>query len=313
MNQLLIALNVVIPVFITIGIGAILKHLRIITDDFVKVSMKLVFLVCLPGLLFIKVADADISAILSLDSLKFSFMVVIVTIFMFGLATIFAKKYVPPKSRGSFVQGSFRSNYIIIGYAILYNLFGDLIVSRMALLVIVVVPLYNIISIMILSQNSDLSLSENLKLSLKKVVTNPLIIGIVLGFVVALLDIQLPEFFRRTIQSLGSVGTPLGLIGIGSYLTLSGLKIKTSLPAVVFKLILNPLVIVLIAHLLGYGYMDKTILFVLFGAPAAISSFIMASALGGDSQMAANIVIISTGLSLFTFLGGLTLMAHLFN
>ena len=70
--------------------------------------------------------------------------------------------------------------------------------------------------------------------------------------------------------------------------------------------------VVLLAVILGYSYMDVTILFILFGSPAAISSFVMANALGGDSKMAANIVIISTGLSLFTFIIGLSSIALIF-
>ena len=232
---------------------------------------------------------------------------------MFFIAKLYASKFVADKSQGAFIQGSFRSNYIIIGYSVLYSIFGDLIISRMALLVIVVVPLYNVLGIWALSEDKEKSAIDNLKLVAKKVVTNPLIIGIVLGFIVAVLNISVPVIIESTVSKLGATGTPLGLLGIGGYLTFNGLKSSgKAVVAVFFKIVLFPILIVIIALLLDYNYMDTTLLFILFGSPAAISSFIMANALGGDSEMAANIVIVSTAFSLLTFIIGLSSLALIF-
>jgi len=314
MEQIVVAFEVVSPVFLIIGLGYYLKAIKIINESFIQMTMKVIFNVCLPGLLFLKVSNADVAIILSLDSIKYGVFVILMTIVLFFVSKTYASLKIDKHSRGAFVQGSFRSNYIIIGYSVLHSLFGDLIISRMALLVIVIVPLYNILSIWVLSEDHTLSAKDNFNAIVKKIVTNPLIIGIVLGFVFALFKIKVPVILESTLGKLGATGTPLGLIGIGGYMTLEGLKsVKVSLVAVLMKIVLFPALAVTMAVLLGYGYMDVTILFILFGAPAAISSFVMATALGGDGQLAANIVIISTGLSLFTFIAGLTILATVFN
>lgn len=313
MDQIIVALEVVAPVFIIIALGYFLRSKKIIDEAFIKIAMKIVFNICLPGMLFLKVSQADTGMIFSKENFAFSSLVFLLTLVIFFCSRLLAK-FVEEKSRGAFVQGSFRSNYIIIGYTILYSLLGDQIINRMALLVVVVVPLYNVLAIWVLSEKQDISLIDNFKIVSKKVVTNPLIIGIVLGMLVALFHIKVPSVMEDTVSKLGNVGTPLGLIGIGGYFTLENLKsAKASIISALLKVVIYPVLAILVSYFLGFNYIDTTIIFVIFGSPSAISSFIMATALDGDSQTAANIVIISTGLSLFTYIIGLFSLGILFS
>lgn len=314
MTHILTAISAVLPVFIIIAIGAYLKKIQLINDDFVTKAMKLVFNICLPGMLFMKVSKSDFSLVFQSDSLVFIIFVALLTIFLFILTKIFANHFVYPSTdRGTFVQGAYRSNYIIIGYSVLYSLFGDDIVSRMALLVIVVIPLYNILAIWVLSEKNEASKLRNLISVLPKILKNPLIIGIFLGFLAAFFKVELPSFLESTIKMLGDVGTPLGLLGIGSYMTFSQLSsIKVEMYAVTIKVVIAPFIAVLACYLLGFSYLDTTLIFVLFASPAAVTSFIMASAMGGNKKLAANIVILSTAFSLITFIIGLTILANLY-
>lgn len=314
MEQIIIALNVVLPVFVIIVVGYLLRFKRVINESFIDMAMKVVFNISLPAMLFSKVSKADINLIFEKSSLKFVLFVTLGTLFIFVMARVVARLFVKnPQSRGAFTQGSFRSNYVIIGYSILYSLFGDVIIGRMALLVIVIVPLYNILSIWVLSESSEKSPLENLKDVAKKVIKNPLIIGIIIGFIVAIFKFEIPLFINDSISSLGAIGTPLGLIGLGAYFTIDQVKsLKMSILAVLLKIVVFPTIMTTLAYGLGFGYMDAAIVFVTFGAPAAISSFIMATALDGDKQLAANIVILSTVLSIFTLVVGLSLIGGLY-
>jgi len=313
MDQIIVAIEVVSPVFLIIALGYFLRYKKVIDESFIDMAMKVVFKVCLPGLLFIKVSAVDIGQVASGDSLKFILLVVIMTMILFTIAKLYANKFVEEAKRATFIQGSYRSNYVIIGYTILHSLLGDAIITRMALLVIVAVPLYNVLAIWLFSEDQSKSRLQNILTALSKVVTNPLIIAIVLGFIVAALEIRVPIILTSTISKLGACGTPLGLIGIGGYMSFNGLfEDKDAFIATIFKVIIAPLIIVIPAYMMGYSYMDVCILYVLFGSPAAISSFIMASAMNGDSRLAANIVIISTASSLFTYIVGLSTIAMLY-
>ncbi len=313
MNQIQIAVNVVLPVFLIIGIGYFLKYRQIINDQFVQMTMKVIFNVCLPAMLFSKVAQVDTKELLSDGAIQFVSYVLVMTLLIFFLSRLVAKFVIKePNRRGTFVQGSFRSNYVILGYSILHNMLGDVIIGRMALLVLVIVPLYNVLSIWVLSVGHEDERSAGLKKVVGRIVKNPLIIGILLGFLVNLLQIKLPVIAVSTVTMLGSIGTPLGLLGIGAYMDFSHLSnIKEALQSTILKIVAFPLIVTLLASILGFGYVDTAIIFVLFGSPAAISSFIMATALDGDGRLAANIVIISTGLSLVTFIIGLSLVGLL--
>lgn len=310
MAHILVALNVVLPVFIVIAIGWFFRWRKLINEDFVNMAMKVIFNACLPSMLFLRVSGIDVSVLLDGDALIFAAYVTLMTIVIFFVARFIAKVVMKERwQRGTFVQGSFRSNYIILGYSILYNMFGDQIVARMAILVIVIIPLYNILAIWVLSEGHGAERGQNLAKIFKRVVTNPLIISIVLGFVVSFYKVELPVVINSTMTMLGSIGTPLGLLGIGAYLNFEEVHaIKDALVATLLKILVFPVVVTSIAVLIGFSYIDASIVFVLFGSPAAISSFIMATALGGDGRLAANIVILSTGISLVTFILGLTLL-----
>lgn len=314
MEHILTAVNVVIPVFAVIATGYFLKSLKVINQNFVDMAMKVIFNVGLPGMLFSKVSQSDVAGIMNGDSLWYALYVFVATLFMFFIAKAIAYFVVKDKSsRGTFVQGSFRSNYIIIGYSVLFSMFGDAIALNMALVMIVVIPLYNILAIWVLSEDEEKHFLHNIVEVSGKVVRNPLIIAIVLGFIVAAMNVEIPVALSSTISMLGSIGTPLGLIGIGAYLSFDDMgSVKVSIVAVMLKLVVGPLLAVLAAYMLGFSYMESAIIFVLFGSPSAISSFIMATALGGNSKMAANIVIIGTGLSLLTYIVGLSSLGLLY-
>lgn len=312
MTHFLTAINVVLPVFMIIILGYYLKVKGVVNDAYIKTTMTIVFKICLPGMLFLKVSKADLSLLKTGDSLQFVALVVAGTLMIFVAAKIIAKVVgVSPEDHGTFVQGIFRSNYVIIGYSVLDGLFGDQIVGRMALLVVTIVPLYNILAIWVLDSNDGQG--NQLLRTFAKIVKNPLLIGIALGFVVSVVQIPIPSVFESVIDTLGKVGTPLGLLGIGAYFSTKGLKsIRESSIVLLVKLIIAPVIMVVIAKVLGFMYMDLVIIFVIFGSPTAITSFIMATALKGNSRLAANIVILTTAFSLITLVIGIWSISELF-
>ena len=95
---------------------------------------------------------------------------------------------------------------------------------------------------------------------------------------------------------LADIALPLALVGIGGSLNIETLKKASGLAftSSAIKLIGLPVVLTLGAYLVGFRNMDLGIMFVLFSCPTAIVSFIMAEAMGCNSKLAGNIVVIST-------------------
>ncbi|MFC6979448.1 AEC family transporter [Microbulbifer taiwanensis] len=144
----------------------------------------------------------------------------------------------------------------------------------------------------------------------KDIAQNPLIIGIVLALLCREIDLQLPAIVLQTGDYLASITLPLALLCIGASLDFSLLR-RSSLAAfsaVGFKLLLVP------AILLAFGWAFRLqaqamgVLLLLASAPSATVSFIMARAMGGNSRLAANIVALSTLLSIITASLGLALL-----
>ena len=74
------------------------------------------------------------------------------------------------------------------------------------------------------------------------------------------------------------------------------------------KLIVFPSVMTYIAFLMNFRGYDLGLLFILFSCPTAISSFIMAEAMGSNSKLAANILLLTTLASLITITLGLFIL-----
>ena len=87
------------------------------------------------------------------------------------------------------------------------------------LMIIGSVPLYNMMAVIVLSvfkpgQNGlDRAV---IKKTLKGIVTNPILIGIVAGLLWSALKIPMPAIPKKVISSIGNVATPMGLMAMGA-------------------------------------------------------------------------------------------------
>ena len=60
MDNFIFSLNVTIPIFLIILLGYILRRIHFLTDEFVRVANKYVFIVALPVMLFRDIAGSDV-------------------------------------------------------------------------------------------------------------------------------------------------------------------------------------------------------------------------------------------------------------
>ncbi|MCH4886744.1 AEC family transporter [Acidaminobacter sp. JC074] len=309
MTHILSAVEVVIPIFIIIYLGYFLKSKQIIDEDFVTKAMKIVFTIALPSLLFLKVSQSEFSKLFHPDNMKLVLYMFIVIAIMFVISVFVSKAYFK-SIEGAFVQGAFRSNYILIGGAILMSMFGAEATEPLAVSMVMVIPVFNILAIIVLNKSEG---ANKYKDAFVKIAKNPLILAIVFGLVASILKLPIHNSIKSTLSMLGAVGTPLGLIGIGSYLNFK--ELSSSVPtylAVLLKIVVFPLIATSGAYLLGFDYVETVTIFMLFGSPSAISSFIMAKAMNNNAALAANIVIMTTAFSLITYIIGLSVLGYLY-
>jgi len=307
-DNLLFTVDIVAPVFLIIALGFFLRKLKIINEAFVTVTSKFVFNVCLPALIFMELYDIDFSAVIDVGQIFYVYAGTLIMFFLiWGISIPFIKE---GRNLSVFVQGAYRSNYAIVGLAIISNLFGRAGLGKASLLLAFILPLYNILAVIILTVPMRKERNLNLKGTIKEIITNPLILAVVAALPFSYFKINLPSVIVSSGELLSDVALPLALIGIGGSMNLTNLK-KASGPAFIssaIKIILIPLVLTLGAYEVGFRNTDLGILFVLFSCPTAVVSFIMAEAMGCNSKLAGNIVVISTIGSIITISSAIILL-----
>ncbi len=313
MENLLFTLNTVLPVFIIIFIGVILKRINFINEDFISVASKLVFKIALPSLVFIKVSNANLKELAVFSELLYT---VIYISIVFFLCFIFGLIFIKDKSRiGVFAQAVFRGNYGIIGLALLDNMLGDAGLSKGAVILAIASPLYNIYAtIGLIVPHHKFSL-EGIKKIIKRLLTNPIIIALILSFIVLIIevfypDFHLPEFMNTTINKFSSMALPVALICIGGSLSIAHIKENKFLVILttMLRIVISPLLFTIIAVFFGFRNESLAALFMLFGVPSAIASFILAKTMSGDADLAANVIVTTTVGSVITLTVGIYLL-----
>jgi len=289
------------PVFLIVFLGLFLKRRRFIDESFVATSSRLVFNVTIPALIFMNIALRDLRETFRGPLMGMGLGVLLLS---FLLLWLLSGGIRDGATRGSFVQNSFRSNFAILGLALIYNLYGHEGLAPASVLLSAVMPMFNVLSLVVLLHFRG-SEGRRPKLLLE-VLKNPLVIAALVSVPYSLLGWGLPQFLERAVGYLASLTMPLALLGIGGSMSFRALRQDIGLVFLSsgIKVLGIPLLGTLAAVLLGFRGQDLGILFILWASPTAVVSFIMAKALKSDSELAANVILVSTLMSVMTIGGG---------
>ena len=307
MEQLLFSLNATIPVFLVMVIGYILKQLHVVDEPFVKTLNSFNYKITLPVLLFKDIAESDFYSAWDTRYVLYCFLVTLLSIAVIWTAAgLFYKN---KAQLGEFIQASYRSSAAVLGIAFIQNIYGN---SGMApLMIIGTVPLYNVAAVLVLSFTGPSSHGldkASLKASVKGIITNPIIIGILLGMIVSACRISFPFIVTKTIQNISVLATPLALLGLGA--GFEGRKaLKQIVPTAIasfIKLIALPALFLPLAVALGFTNEKLVAILIMLGSPTTVSCYIMAKNMGHDSTLTSSVVVTTT------FLSSVTLTAFLF-
>ena len=324
MKDFIFAINATMPVFLIIILGKFLIKISIINEQWIKVTDRFAFRVALPATLFIDIADMKINPGENIKLVLFC--IIITSIMFFGtwfLAYIFLKD---KKSIGAFTQSAVRGSAAILGIPFAVNIYGT--AGMVPLMILAVVPLFNAYSVIILAVSShfenkkrvfdtkDISSIENdkkielsnkanigLKEVVKSIITNPLIIGIALGFPFCILGIKIPFILYQAISRVGDTATALMLISLGAGFTLKDLsgKLAYSTMSTIVKLIVLPLIFVPLAVYMGFRNDSLIAILIMLGTPSAISGYVMAKSMNNDYVLMSSTIVMTTLFSAVTF------------
>ena len=300
MDSLIYSLNATVPVFLVIVLGYLLRRLGVLNQEFVRVSNNFNFKVTLPVLLFCDMARASLREDFSPKLVLFCAGTTTVMFFSIWLG---ARLLLKDKAMvGAFVQSSFRSSVAVLGIAFITNIYGDAGLAPQ--MILGAVPLFNIYAVLVLTFESGQrgALRDNLSRALKGVVTNPILIGLVLGMAVSLLGVELPPIADKTLSLMGNLATPQALICIGAGFEGEKAiqKLGPTLAAAALKLAVLPGVFGTLAVLLGFRGQALMTILIMLGSPTTPSSYVMVQSMKGDGVLTSGVIVTTTLLSAFT-------------
>lgn len=301
------ALSVSLPTFGWVALGLLLYRLGWLPEPLNQRLSRLAFNFGLPVMLFAGAAQVDYNALGSARYL----LAGVVSTFLTLLASWYYSRWRghPVRLRGIFVQGAYRSNLAIIGVALAFSAYGERGPVLAALPVAILTMLYNVLAVWVLDRT--LGTGAGLRVVLLGIVRNPLIIGIVAGVLLSLSGLAVPVDLGTASVALSSLFLPLMLVCIGGSLTLGSLSRPGvfAWEASVWRLCLAPLLAVLLALGMGVEGEELGVLFLLMSSPVAASSYVMVVAAKGDGVAAANLVVLTTVLSIITVTCGFFLLS----
>jgi len=298
MTNLLVSLNAVLVVFSMILLGYLGRRLLKIPKETVSQFNRLVFYTMLPLMLFSNIYSADFEHMLRPVHGAFIIGSILLTVVISWIVVSAIEK--EPSKRGVMIQAAFRSNYIILGIPLMRQLFpGDDLVIVSAL-VAIVAPMFNVLSILVFELTRGGKIET--KRFLLNVIKSPLIIGTLLGFLIRALGLHLPYFLEQCVGQVGDATAAVMLIILGAQFELKLLKDQKKQMAfiVVARLFAIPAIVFALSLLFGFRGIEFAILIPVFASPIAVGSFNVAAELGGDADLAANAVAMTTLLSVFS-------------
>lgn len=281
-----------VPVFALITLGAVLRRIGWLTPEAAAGLNRVVANVALPALLLAKVGTA------SLD-LAWSGRVVLVTCLLTGAGTfivLLGTRLVAlrPDQRGVIAQAATRGNIAYVAFPLVLQGWGDDAFRMTAVTAAVLIPVMNVLSVVVLDHSRGGG--AGLWRSCGRVMVNPLVAATLSGLGLAALGWLPWRWLKLSLDTLGGLALPGALLALGALADPASLRRvwRPALAASIVKLGALPLAGWLLLRSMEVSPNELAIGVVLLGVPTAVASFSVATDLGGDADLAAACVVLST-------------------
>ncbi len=279
-------------------IGWLCRTQGIIDRPAMKEYDRVIFKVFMPLLLFKNIYDMDFSQGFAQKEMIFAAVCMLINF-------VFCLKFPPvltndPRKSSVIGQAVVRGNYVIFGVVVSEALYGEGNIGMVIMMGVLVVPLINIFSAIILEAGRA-GKSSPAKLLLA-VLKNPMIIGAIFAFIFKGFSIPIPAPIWSVIRSIANSTTTVSFLSLGVGLDMADAISDRRLLiwGVILRMIVVPGVAMPLAVLCGFRGQSLCAMMVIFAAPSAVASYPMAVAMGADGQLAGQLVCTTTILSVLT-------------
>jgi hypothetical protein len=277
------------PLFALIVGGYLLRRWDFPGEVFWPAAERLNYFILFPALLFSSLATAPLDN----PALPRLALAVFLGLGAGWAALLLARRLLgwPTTRFGAITQGILRFN-TYLGLAAIGSLYGKDGLAMAALMLALMVPTVNLMSVWALTAERGVSL-RGLLLPMGK---NPLILACLAGALVNLAGFGLPGGTDRLLNLLAVASLPLGLLCVGA--ALRPQELAGEVPALAWncalRLLAMPVLAFAVARLLDLPAMESSILVLFFALPTAPTAYVLTRQLGGDSHLMAGIITLQT-------------------
>ena len=290
----LIVIKKIIEMFIILLVGALIYKVKIIDDVSTK-HLSNVLLMLVSPLLIVQSYQIDFN-----KELLYGLLWALLASFLTFLFMIIVSEFLfhGDRNRSSVEKIAVSySNSGFIGIPLISGVLGDKGVFYMTAYITIFNVLLWTHGVLLMGD------SEGLKGAWKNFLS-PAIIAVMVGIILFLFQLRLPQFIENPLEMIASMNTPLGMIVAGANLAqgniLKSLKNKRLYYLSFIKLIVYPLAGLVILWLLPLDFEVAFTVFIAVACPAGASVIMFAQRYDRDAYYASEIFVITTLLSAVT-------------
>lgn len=304
MSDFLFSINAVAPMVIIIAIGYFFARVGIMHEPFISQGNRLCYQIFLPIQLFRSIYSSQSDLSSSINSIIFCLCGSLLVYSLVLLVSMKIEK--TPERQAGYSTVFMKSNFILFGLSLATQLLGEGNIADISLTIAMLVPINNIVVVTVftlLLKDKQPHKTDNRFLEiLRRIITNPIFLGAAIGLLFSELHISLPGFAAKVVDQLANVSVPLALLLLGASFKFSNVALykKEILLLIGLKGFLIPATALALASSLGFNSVQMVGVLVIFGSPAASSSYVMAREFGADDTLSANGVIFSSLISVVT-------------
>jgi malonate transporter and related proteins len=304
---MLAALFVVLPAFGLIATGYLARATRLVGERTGEGLSDFVFVLAVPCLLFRTLAKAEIPAVQPWGYwiAYFTGLGVVWVLAMLIASRGFGRKG-PELVVSGFAAG--QSNTVLVGIPIIVKAYGEAGAVPLALLLAVHLPVTMTLATVLAEGRNASPLAI-----LRKLITHPIIVGILLGSLARPFVTHVPEPFWAIIDGLAGAAIPCALVSLGIAMHRYGLKSGIALPAILsgLKLGLHPAIVLVLATQVFTMPPAWAGVAVLFAAcPCGINAYLFAERYKQGAGDASTAIALSTALAIVTMTLWLSLLGR---
>ena len=292
MAGLTVAINAIVPFLFYIVFGWGVRHFGLAGEDFLKQLNQLVFRCFFPIMMFCNVSQIDPGT--EIDP-KLILMGVGSVLLVIAAAWLVVPRLVSENSRrGVIIMMLFRSNFVLFALPLTISVFGEAQSAIPVMMIAFVIPTYNVMSVIVLEAFRGGRIKAGTLC--KNVLTNPMIMGVLVGLAALLVGIKVPSCLMKPLKQFSDLSTPLGMFVLGGTLRFGSLRddLKYILSVISFKMLLMPVLVMVVTGMLGMAPLERFILLAMYATPVASGSYAMAENMGGDGDLAGECIVVST-------------------